>query len=216
MGIHSALGRVLGLPALALGLTCVACGGETGVRPGSDGGAGATGTMTGASMAAAPPPKTSFTAAEVQAALAQCDLPHGPAVVPETWGDFRALLVGAWLPCGDGDSGDPMQVLSQAIEFAADGTWFHLLSDGAGGLLRGQGVWNQGNYTFPTGYDADVHPDTDPVHDYPWVFVTALSHDETPDGTFEGVLTFESSPSRLYAVQQYNEDTFRTWLVAIR
>ncbi len=144
--------------------------------------------------------------------MAQCDLPHGPPAVPATWGDLRALLVGAWIPC---TSGALATLLTHPIEFAPDGTWFYFLPDGSGGLVRGQGVTNQGTYSFPTGAGNSVHGDGDPVNNYPWVVVTALSDDGTPAGTFEGYLTFEASPSRMYAVQSYDGLSITTWLVAL-
>src|SRR5262249_35839039 len=88
---------------------------------------------------------TTFSSADVQAALAQCDLPHGPVIAPATYGEMRALMLGAWIDCPP----SPDTVYAPALVFVADGTWQRYLSDGSGGLMLGFGVQNQGRYTFP-------------------------------------------------------------------
>ena len=201
--------------AMSLGMSSTSCGGSVRVGPEADSGDPATGGKGSPAEAGVSPPKTSFRAAEVQAAMAECDLAHGPAVVPATWGDLRALLVGAWIPCSTDDGGAPATLLSHPIDFAPDGTWFSMLPDSAGGLVRGQGVMNQGTYSFPTGAGDDVHADGDAVNNDPWVIVAALSHDPTPAGTFAGDLTFEASPSRIYATQYSDGQEIDTWLIAL-
>ncbi len=156
---------------------------------GNDGGTGAPAT---------------YSSADVQTALAQCDLPHGPALAPTSYGDKRALMVGSWIDCLSSDQ----TVYAPALAFAPDGTWQRYLSDGNGGLAIAYGVKNQGNYTFP-------YPDGHATDGNPYVTVSADSFDSTPDAFGDGPLTLETSPNRIHAVITYLDQTIEIWLVRL-
>ncbi len=208
---------------IGLALVIVGCGGAEGGEP-----PGAAGEAPGAPTATEKVPTgsvslpgadaggvatSSFTAAQVRAAEAKCGAIHGSAVTPDTWGDFRGLLVNSWLVCPPGAR--VSSVFGAAITFLADGTWHHWLSDGKGGLRSAEGVVDQGTYYFPTGYDNDAYTNTDPVKDYPWVNISAASHVETPSGSFTGMVTFEGTPRRMFVTQNYDEETIELWLVPL-
>jgi hypothetical protein len=181
---------------------CVDAGGS------GAGGAGTAGSPDAGAGGASGLP--SYAAADVQAALAQCDLPHGPPVSSATYGDKRALMLGAWIECPP----TPATVFYPAIVFAVDGTWQHLLSDGNGGLAPGFGVQNQGNYSFP-------FPDTEPTTnnnagvENPYVTVSAASFDFAPAGFSDGPMTLETSPSRIHVIISYLDQNIEVWLVRL-
>jgi hypothetical protein len=150
------------------------------------------------------PPLRDYTPTEIQAALAQCGLPHGPLVSFATFAPERAFMVGAWIPCLPSAG----TVYSPAIVFAADGTWSHLLSDGSGGLVPGYGVQNQGNYYFP-------YPDNQQTNGNPYVTVAAASADFQPAQFGDGPMTFESSPIRMHAIITYLDAVIEVWLVRL-
>ena len=150
------------------------------------------------------PAATKFSSAQVQAALAQCDLPHGPAISPVTYGEKRALMLGAWIDCPPSlDS-----VYSPAIVFVADGTWQRYLSDGNGGLVLGYGVQNQGSYYFP-------YSDVSSTNGNSYVTVAAASGDRSPAGFGDGPMTLEASPSRIHTIINYVDQTLEIWLVTL-
>jgi len=141
---------------------------------------------------------------EVQAALAQCDLAHGPVATFATYGDKRALMVGSWIQC---PPPTPMTVFSPAIAFAAEGIWNRLLPDGNGGLVVGYGVDNQGSYGFPLA-------DSQPANGVMYVDVAAASGDSRPVSFSDGPITFEMSPARLHATVSYSsQPLIEVWLV---
>ena len=162
-----------------------------------------TGDPTGAGGAGGAPPRD-YDAAEVQAALAQCDLPHGPIASPATFGDKRALLVGGWIECPP----PTMSVFTPAMWFAADGTWNRLLFDGNGGLVVGFGVTNQGAYNFP-------RIDSDPVNSNNYTTVATASMSSAPSDYSSGPMTFESSPARMHTIITYRDQTIEVWLVRL-
>ena len=153
---------------------------------------------------ALPGAPTTFSSAQVQAALAQCDLPHGPVLSPVTYGEKRALMLGPWIDCPP----SPDSVYSPAIVFVADGTWQRYLSDGNGGLVLGYGVQNQGSYAFP-------YSDVSSTNGNPYVTVAAASGDFSPAGFGDGPMTLEASPSRIHAIITYVDQTLEIWLVAL-
>jgi len=156
---------------------------------------------TGSDGPAAP---AAFSSAEVQAALAQCDLPHGPALSPATYGEKRALMLGAWIDCPPA----PDTVYSPALVFMADGTWQRYLSDGNGGLMLAYGVQNQGRYSFPFSDISSTNGDAT-------VAVAVASGDSSPTGFGDGPMTLEASPSRMHAIINYIDQTLEIWLVTL-
>jgi hypothetical protein len=145
-----------------------------------------------------------YDTAEVEAALAQCDLPHGPVATPETFGDKRALLVGAWIECPP----STMSVFTPALWFATNGTWNRLLFDGGGGLVVGYGVTNQGDYSFP-------RIDSDPVGSNNYTYVATASMNSAPSDYSSGPMTLETSPARMHTIITYRDETISVWLVRL-
>jgi hypothetical protein len=133
-----------------------------------------------------------YSADELQTALAQCELPHGPVASSPTYGAKRAFMLGAWIGCPP----SVPSVFSPAIVFLSNGTWQHLLSDGNGGLVIGYGVENQGTYQFPW-------PDTESTAtqagtENPYVDVRAATSGWGATDYCSCALTLESSPSRIH------------------
>jgi len=209
--IFSALGASLlvacvGTKTLKDGQNCPCAPGWTCYTPTNQcvqdtGGAGGDPTGAGGEGGAS---ARNYDAAEVQAALAQCDLPHGPIASPATFADKRALLVGAWIECPP----STMSVYTPAMWFAPDGTWNRLLLDGDGGLVVGFGVTNQGTYSFP-------RIDSDPVNGNNYTTVAAASMNFAPSDYGSGPMTFESSPARMHTIITYLEQTIGAWLVRL-
>jgi hypothetical protein len=181
-------------------------GGRGGGPVAGTGGSRTGGSMGGFSGAGSGEPflTAGYSAADVQAALAQCDLPHGPVASTPTFGDKRSFMIGAWIECPP-----PTQtVFRSAIAFAPDGSWQRLLSDGNGGLAPGYGVRNQGNYGFS-------HPDGDPTNGITYVTIKDATGSDLPGGSTSGAISLETSPRRMRAVFSYLNDNFDVWLVRL-
>ena len=145
-----------------------------------------------------------FNAAHVQAALAQCDLPHGPVAPATTFGDKRVLMIGSWIVC------PPVAatIFAPASVFAPDGTWNRLLFDNDGGLAPAFGVQNQGTYGFP-------HPDAMATNGNPYVIVSAASGNYEPSAYSSSATTLEMSPARIYVAITYLDEVIEVWLVRL-
>ena len=102
------------------------CVTSTGGTSASDGGSGAVGT--GGSG------PTLFTAAQVQSALANCDLPHGPAVTINNSDDVKARVIGTWLLCTATAAGEPTTRFAPGIQFEPDGSFEVLTPHGRWGI----------------------------------------------------------------------------------
>src|SRR5215471_8127135 len=105
-------------------------------------GGGCACPSTGGLSDAGPFEPAAYSSADVQSALAQCDLPHGPVFSPATYGDKRAFMLGAWIECPPSSG----TVFDPALAFRADGALRRLVSDGNGGLVAGSGADDQGTY----------------------------------------------------------------------
>jgi len=149
---------------------------------------------------------TTFTADEVQAALANCGLPHGSPVVLSTPNDEKAALIGAWALCPPSMT-LPQTIFTPGIRFEANGNFESLTPDGAGGLVAGVGLLSQGTWTT---YCYNV--DTSLVHDAanqpcqgtsPYG-LGAQAHtvggDDNLANCFVGPVSFETSPARAYVI----------------
>jgi len=162
---------------------------------------------TGSFSDAGPFEPAPYAAADVQSALAQCDLPHGPVFSPVTYGDKRAFMLGAWISCPppSGTLFDP------ALAFRADGALRRFMSDGNGGLVAGTGTDNQGAYSFSYGSDAK------PTDGDPFVGMTVGAGGVNPL-SYDSPLTLEMTPSRMLALFHYVDPSipsFDVWLVRL-
>ena len=146
-----------------------------------------------------------FNQAQVQAALAQCDLPHGPVTSTATYGDKRAIMIGGWIVCPPAAT----TVFAPAIVFAPDGTFNRYLYDANGGLAAAYGVQNQGAYLFP-------FADFVATNGNPYVLVAAASRNYEPSDYSSGAMTFEMSPTRMHVVITYLDQNIEVWLVPLR
>jgi len=165
-----------------------------------------------------------FSASQVQAALAECDAPHGPPVSVTDGNDEAALLAGAWVVCPGGPNVDT--VFSPGMILTPGGVWTRLDSDGDGGLVASQGLQDQGQWAAfceaSTGIPNDQScvfagaPDVD-------VKISAASRDLSTVGCYGGPISFESSPRRMYVVDfpalycdvHWDGGTFDLWLVPL-
>jgi hypothetical protein len=197
------------------GTTGTAGGGSSG----SDGGPASTGT--GGSG------PTRFTAAQVQSALANCDLPHGPAVTINNSDDVKARVAGTWLLCPASAVGEPHTMFAPGIQFEPDGRFEVLAPTADGGLQTNVGVLSQGQWsTFCEISSTITGADSCPGIGYygPLVRIQVVAGDESPAGCFVGPVSFESSPTRAYVVDwpqeycsaSYTGDPFSFWLVPLR
>ncbi len=227
-------GTVSRLAHVLAALALVACGGHAAVTSTSDG---------GSSLDAAHPIITIeggdydpggdagvFSAPQVQAALAQCNLPHGPAVSVSSADDEQALLTGAWVLCPPGDAGADagavVTVFSPGMRLSADGTWTRFLSDGDGGLTLGAGVQNQGQWSAFCEASSSI-PNSQPCifggQSDVDVSIHSTSQDTSTVGCFGGPISFESTPRRMFVVddpQLYCDvnsslGTFDLWMVGL-
>jgi hypothetical protein len=151
---------------------------------------------------------SSFSAAQLQAALATCDLPHGPAVATATEAEVNAQIVGAWLPCPPGDPGG--SVYSPGLILSANGQWTRLISDGDGGLVAGMGVQNQGQWSEPSeDVCGCVSPYAPPVQ--------LNVNDSSGSSCSETMASFELSPRRMYVIDHAcdSDGTTNVWLVPL-
>ncbi|HMF41989.1 MAG TPA: hypothetical protein VKQ32_15050 [Polyangia bacterium] len=137
-----------------------------------------------------------YSAADVQSALAQCDLPHGPAASPATYADKKALMLGAWIECPPPPQS--MTVFDPAIAFRSDGALRRYVSDGNGGLVAGSGADDEGTFD-PSGGLQVGGGGVNPLN-------------------FDGPLTLETAPSRMLALYQSidpSTPSFDVWLVRL-
>jgi hypothetical protein len=145
-----------------------------------------------------------YAAAEVQAALAQCELPHGPVVAFGTFGDKRAYMLGAWIECHPSVE----TVLYPAIVFFANGTWQHLLDDGNGGLVPGYGAQNEGTYAL-------ILPDDQPNNANPWTDLQSGGFSPPQSLGYGYAMTFETAPIRMHVLVGYNDQYLHVWHVRL-
>jgi hypothetical protein len=112
----------------------------------------------------------------IERAMQECDVPQGPLHSYTKASELETLILGQWLRC----SGPPWLADSDGIEFADDHTFFALIDDGLGKLVRRTGFGNQGTW------DASQETET-------WV---QLNTHLTPAGGNGGSPAFEDTPSR--------------------
>lgn len=111
----------------------------------------------------APPPDApsstaalAFTPAQMSAAAAECDAPHGAVERYTTVAELVALLSGAWFHCPDPAGkgvensihGRGSAGARQGLEFTTDGHFFWLSPDLSGTVVRGQGIREFASYTI--------------------------------------------------------------------
>lgn len=181
------------LPFVLL-LAAAACGGQTASSSGYTSGVPAGLTEPDS---AAPP----FSADEVAATRAGCTAAHGPVNPYTSSLALGEKLVGAWLHC----SPDPTLAPDwPGIEFTADGTVWVLIDDGSGGLVRGEGIDNQGTWDIRAyGTQENQVADGTPGATY-YLDIYGAQAAGSP------VPAFETSPRRL----DYEEATSK-WFVPL-
>jgi hypothetical protein len=168
------LKSIFGATFVALGL--VACGGDLG-------------TDTRRAPAPETPsstPASTFTAADVQAATAQCSAPHGDL------GYSVGMLSRTWLYCPrEGARGPDIYDSADrgarvGLELTADGHFYWLSRNEGGVVARGQGI------TEVAGYEITA-PSSAPVNNVSFQIDVIY-----PSGSIMGTrATFETGPRRL-------------------
>ena len=179
--------------------------GTIGVSPG-DGGAGA------------------FSSTRVASALAQCSLPHGPPVTLSTGSDVVAQATGAWLLCPT-ESSAIATLLSPGLVLGPEGQWYRLVDDGNGGLTTATGVQGQGPWSaFCEASSTITNSQTCIFGGLPDIYlrIETLGNDSTPGGCLVAPAAFESSPRRMFIVDQPDlycdvnlTGTYDFWLVPL-
>ena len=93
------------------------------------------------------------------AAAAACRAADGPLHPYTQAAELEQLLVGKWRRCSGPALIDPTEA---GIELVDDHTYFKLVTDGAGALVRTSGFANQGTWDVaqetPTSVQFDYHP----------------------------------------------------------
>jgi hypothetical protein len=118
------------------------------------------------------------------AATSECDAPQGPLHHYTTAAEVETLILGRWRHC----SGPALKPAAQAgIEFIDDHTFFALIDDNDGELVRMTGFDSEGTWR------ADQEGS--------WVQLSYL----TPTGGFGGTPEFEDAPSRFSIRLQTDE-----------
>jgi len=174
--------------------------------------------------------QTKFSPDQVQAALANCSLPHGPPDLAGTPSDEAARLVGAWLLCPPTDT-QPMTMFAPGILFESDGTFQRLAMTDDGGVQAGIGLLSQGTWsTWCYNVDPSFVPDyyTRPCSGTSFYGIDVDAHtvggDDSPANCFVGAINFESSPARAYVIDPpgewcsvaYASDIWDFWLVPLQ
>jgi hypothetical protein len=159
---------------------------------GSDGGAGIP---------------TAFSADVVQAALANCTLPHGPPATVITPNDAKTALVGGWALCPSSTT-LPQTIFTPGIRLEANGNFEILTADGDGGLVAGVGLLSQGTWsTSCYNVDPTLVPDaknkpcpgTSPYG--LWAAAHTVGGADNLANCFVGPISFETSPARAYVIE---------------
>jgi hypothetical protein len=166
----------------------------------------------------------SFSSTVVAAALAQCSLPHGPPVALSTGNDVVAQVTGAWIVC-PAESDAVSALPSPGLILEPDGTWYRLVDDGDGGLVTGTGVQDQGPWSAFCEASSTISNDQTCVYGgLPdlYVSIKTLGNDTSPMGCLVAPTAFESSPRRMYIVDQpgsycsaNSTGTYHFWLVPL-
>jgi hypothetical protein len=181
------LNRALAWISLAL----AACSGQVNEGDVPDAGGNATGAPKDGGAVS----PTAFGASQVQAAVANCNLPHGPVV---TWSnddagtELESQIEGAWVLCPGTALGSD-DLLAPGMVLTADGKWARLVPDGSGGLAIGQGVQNQGQWSVVMCGCSDPS----------FVTIEAATNEY-----IQFRASFESSPRRMYAALGSSDGVF--------
>ena len=149
---------------------------------------------------------TTFSADAVQAALANCALPHGPPVALSTPNNEKAALIGAWALCPPSTT-LPQTIFTPGIRLEANGNFEILTPDSDGALVAGVGLLSQGTWTtYCYNVDTSLVPDAanQPCQGTSPYGLGAQAHtaggDDSLANCFVGPISFESSPARAYVI----------------
>ena len=165
-----------------------------------------------------------FSSTRVASALAQCNLPHGPPVTVSTGNDVVAQATGAWLLCPV-ESSAIATLLSPGFVLGSGGRWYRLVDDGNGGLTAATGVQGQGPWSAFCEASSDItNSQTCIFSGLPDLYlrIDTLANDSSPSGCLVAPAAFESSPRRMFIVDQQDlycdinlTDTYDFWLVPL-
>jgi hypothetical protein len=67
-------------------------------------------------------------------------------VTPVDLAEAEGLIVGTWIFCDEGSVFEPTSASEVGVEFTDDGRFYRVADDGAGGLLRMEGLEQQGSW----------------------------------------------------------------------
>ncbi len=77
-------------------------------------------------------------------------------VTPADVAEAEGLIVGTWIFCDEGFVFEPTSASEVGVEFTGDGRFYRVADDGAGGLLRMEGLEQQGSWAVIEGMPGTV------------------------------------------------------------
>jgi hypothetical protein len=167
---------------------------------------------------------SAFSPSRVAAARAQCDLPHGPPVAISTANDLVAHATGAWLLCAT-ESNAVTTLLSPGLVLDPGGQFHRLIDAGNGGFTAATGLEGQGPWSAFCGASSTItNSQTCIFGGLPdlYLSIETLGNDRSPSGCLVAPAAFESSPRRMFIVDQpdlycsiQSTGTYNFWLVPL-
>ncbi|HTB57549.1 MAG TPA: hypothetical protein VLC06_06725 [Polyangia bacterium] len=141
-----------------------------------------------------------------------------------TGNDVVAQATGAWLLCPP-ESSAIATLLSPGLVLGSEGRWYRLVDDGNGGLTAATGVQGQGPWSaFCEASSTITNSQTCIFSGLPDIYlqIETLGNDSSPSGCLVAPAAFESSPRRMFIVDQQDlycdvnlTDTYDFWLVPL-
>jgi hypothetical protein len=145
-------------------------------------------------------------------------------VTVSTGNDVVAQATGAWLLC-PAESSAIATLLSPGLVLGSDGQSYRLVDDGNGGLTAATGVQGQGPWlAFCEASSTITNSQTCIFSGLPDIYlrIETLGNDSSPSGCLVAPAAFESSPRRMFIVDQQDlycdanlTDTYDFWLVPL-
>ena len=141
-----------------------------------------------------------------------------------TGNDVVAQATGAWLLCPT-ESSAIATLLSPGLVLGPEGRWYRLVDDGSGGLTTATGVQGQGPWSAFCEASSDItNSQTCIFGGLPDLYlrIETLGNDSSPAGCLVAPAAFESSPRRMFIVDQQDlycdvnfTGTYDFWLVPL-